>query len=558
MFIRQKYFIPLIFLFFFTGCSSLKERGNPIFKDVRELLPCFPDSAYRCMERNRKFFITPKERAIATLTEYYINDLRDFQKDSLAIDIIRSHHYADNYYKALACYYKGVDLIDKSDYEKAMELLHAAKQLALDLHWNHLLGMIYNKYAEVFYRLDMYKTSISYADKSFDHFMLSEDCKQANRSLACKIFSLIELGDNEAADEYYSAAKKYALDSGDSVFFTRLCAEQLSIFLFHGNDLRAESVYRDLTENQNEGFVFPVELLYEANKSIKTLQLDSAYHYLTKADRISTGYYDRILLKYFFSKYYRAVKDYGSAFDYMDEYLSLSDTIINLTQRTSLVKLESHSQNLQTKLKYEKKIAEHRRLFYCSIIIIFLLYVIFFFYREKVKRQRDELNKRIAMVSEIVSDLKRSHQTLLSRLDMHKEKESQLKEHIESKLAYAKMFSDIYYKFPNKPGTILKKMNELIDLVPTNSEFTTSVIQNVNLYYDRAIEKLSLKHPDLTDAEILFSSMIIAGFSMQEMSLILNCNSVDAVYMRKHRLKQKLSLPKDINLEDYLADFAGE
>lgn len=557
----MKYFVFLIFLFFLAGCSSLEKQENPIFKDVRELLPYFPDSACRYMELNRKSFITSKDKAVATLTEYYINDLKGygFRQDSLAIDIIRnSHHYTDNYYMVLACYYKGVYLINKSDYEKAIELLHAATQFAVDLRWDHMLGMIYNKYAELFYQLNLYKTSISYADKSFDHFTISEDCKQANRSLACKIFSLIELGDNEAAVEYYRAAKKYALDSGDIVFFTRLCAEQLSIFLFQGDDLRAESIYNDLAENKNGDFVFPIELLYEINKYIKTLQLDSAYHYLTKADRESTDYYDRILLKYFFSRYYRATKDYGSAFDYTDEYLRLSDSIINLTQRTSLVKLESYSQNLQTELKYEKKIAGHRRLFYSGIIVFFLLAAIFFLYRNKAKRQRNELNKRIAVVSEIVSNLKRSHQTLLSRLDVHKEKENRLKEHIESKLAYAKMFSDFYYRFQNKPGTILKKMNEFIDLMPMNSEFTTSIIQNVNQYYNNALEKLTLKHPDLTNAEILFSSMIIAGFSMQEMSLILSCNSVDAVYMRKHRLKQKLSLPKDINVEDYLAGFAGE
>lgn len=560
MYTKQLYQIFVIVVIFISY-SSCKNKENPIIKHTQELLPNAPDSAYRYLEIHKPHLSSPKDRAIAELLEYYINDMRgcDYQDNNININILKNdHYYSDNYYQALALYYKGVFLMTETEYDKAIELFQKAEEIADNMQWNHLLGMIYNKSAKVFYDLALFKTSIEYVDKSFYHFNLSKDYISANRVLAFKVFSLLELKDYEAADQLFQKVKNQILSTGDINFFNHLCAEQISISLFFKNNAHAESIYNDMKTTNPDSNPHFVEFLFLSNKYISNNLLDSAYHYLSQANETKhpMSSYDRILLNTNYSNYYRKRGDYKTAIEHIDLQNHILDSIITLDQRISVVSLEGSSQNVIMKLLYQKQVTQRERIVYWMVLAGLILIVFIVVYHNKIKRQKQELNDRIALTSEIAADLKDSNETLLSKLDIHKEKENQLKEHIESKLSYAKIFTDLYYKYPDKPGTILKKMNEIIDLVPTNKEFATVLINNINLYYNNAIEKLTQQHAHLTNSEILFSALIIAGFSVHEMSLILSCNSLDAVYTRKYRLKQKLTITKDIDVEDYLLEFA--
>lgn len=554
-------FSLVIFILFAISCSSPSKQSNFVFSHIQQLLPEQPDSARRYLEKNQYKLISPKQVAMAILMEHYINDLKEYgyYQDSSTIKIMQnSHHYTTDYTQALSFYYKGVFLLHKSEYEKAIELFHTAERKANRLEWEHLLGMIYNKSSEVFYKLELYNTSIEYADKSASQFILAGDERLATRALATKIFSLYELKEYEEAQQLYQLTKKKSLKSDDRKFLTYLNSELISILLFYGDINSAQSYYVDIKNLCDDTPPTSIESLYCASFYLNRRRPDSAFCYLSHIQDTDLHDYDRISLQSLFSDYYRQKGKYRMALGCMLHNQALRDSLIHSRQRISLIKVESRSQNLKMRLLYEKKVARRDRTVYWGSVIFFTFIVFLFVYQYKTRKQKSEINNQLALVSEMVSNLKESNQTLLSKLDIHKEKENLLKEHIESKLAYAKLFADLYYKFPDKPGTILKKMNEMIDLVPMNKEFTSGIINNVNLYYNNAIEKLLHTHSSLTQAEILFSSLIIAGFSMQEMSLILNCNSVDAVYTRKYRLKQKLSLSKNIDIEDYLAAFTLE
>lgn len=556
----MKKILQILLFILLMGCSSSNNKDNPVIGHVHTCMPNQPDSAYRYLEIHRQALSSAEDKAVAELLEYYINDLRtyNFETNSIATDILRNnHYYSDNYHQALALYYKGVFLIDKQEYEKTIELFHKAEKIADGMQWDHLLGMIYNKSSQVFYDLTLFNTSIEYADKSAHHFELAADHLRANRSHAFKIFSLLELEKQDEAEQLYQTTKNYALSINDIDFINHLCSEMMSVLLFFEDESFAESVYKDIKGINAGHMPLSAELLFLSKKYIENNRLDSAYYCLSQlnGNKNLNQTYDRVLQKTINSDYYRKKGDYKTAIGYMDERHNLLDSIISLNHRAALVKLESHTRNLQMQLLYEEEIAHKEQIVFWIILVTFILIVVIFIYRYKLKKQKVEMSNRIALVSEIVSELRDSNQTLLSKLDTHKEKENELKEHIESKLAYAKMFADLYYKFPNKPGTILKKMNEMIDLVPSNKEFTSAIINNVDLYYNNAIEKLTQQHTDLANTEILFSALIIAGFSAHEMSLILNSNSLDAVYTRKYRLKQKLNINKNTDVEEYLLGF---
>lgn len=549
----------LLLFVMFTGCTLQNNRENDSLSNIRQLFPHLPDSALPYLEKSGDNIITNEDEATLELIEYYINDLTQYGNPKDSFPIQRMHkpdHYPNNFDHALSSYYAGVFLMNNYEYEKAIELFHASEQIANNMKWDHLLGMIYYKSSEIFYELNLYNTSIEYADKSIHHFNLAGDNRLANRSLAYKIFSLFELNAEDDARELYQTTKKYALAIEDIEYLKFIAWEIISIKLFDDKVDRAENYYRDMVKYNSGSPLLPIESLYLGYKYTIENQLDSAYYYLSMVKEDSLTNEDRILLTYFYSEFYRKKGDYKKALEFIDENLSLWDTELQYKERSSLVKYENRFQNLKTRFLYEKEVLVRERIVYWILIFFFLLIIFTLTYYYRVKKQKEEMRNRIAIISEVVSRLKDSNQTLLSKLDTQKEKENQLKEQIESKLEYAKLFAELYSKFQHKPTLFLKKMDELIDLMPANKEFTTVIINMVNLHYNNAIEKLTTKHTDLTSAEILFSALIIANFSVHEMALILNCNSVDAIYTRKYRLKQKLVVDKSMSIEDYLSIFA--
>ena len=64
--------------------------------------------------------------------------------------------------------------------------------------------------------------------------------------------------------------------------------------------------------------------------------------------------------------------------------------------------------------------------------------------------------------------------------------------------------------------------------------------------------ELKIKHPSLSDIEIKVAAMVVMNISNKEISIRRNMEPY-SVRVAKNRIKNKIGLPKDTSLSDYLA-----
>lgn len=136
-----------------------------------------------------------------------------------------------------------------------------------------------------------------------------------------------------------------------------------------------------------------------------------------------------------------------------------------------------------------------------------------------------------------VASAENSRENLLSQLDVHKAKEKELKELLENRFAEVRELVRTYYEFGNSKK-LQKKVDDLMKLQLSGDNFEV-MEQVVNAKNNDVIRKVREKYPNLKEDNLKLLNLIYAGFSAQEISVILN-DTPQNIYVRKSRLKKAL------------------
>jgi AraC family transcriptional regulator, chitin signaling transcriptional activator len=67
-------------------------------------------------------------------------------------------------------------------------------------------------------------------------------------------------------------------------------------------------------------------------------------------------------------------------------------------------------------------------------------------------------------------------------------------------------------------------------------------------------EKLQNNHPELTKSELKFCAFLKLKLSSHQISSILNVSS-EAIRKSRYRIRKKMNLPRETDLEDYISKF---
>ena len=136
-----------------------------------------------------------------------------------------------------------------------------------------------------------------------------------------------------------------------------------------------------------------------------------------------------------------------------------------------------------------------------------------------------------------VATAENSKENLLSQLDVQKAKEKELKELLENRFAEVRELVRTYYESGNSKK-LHKKVDDLMKLQLSGDNFEV-MEQVVNAKNNDVIKKVREMFPNLKEDNIKLLNLIYAGFSAQEISVILN-DTPQNIYVRKSRLKKSL------------------
>ena len=276
-------------------------------------------------------------------------------------------------------------------------------------------------------------------------------------------------------------------------------------------------------------------------------QLDSARYYIEQSlDCRDTFHQGDVGLFDLAAEIYHDRGDDSRAYDYMRRYVSVKDSLFEVQRGAQVAELERRYRTAnevalrEASLRYRAWIAA-----LAAVLVVMAAGWAVVSYRRKLRRRDEQLSESLALVD----SYRESHDSLTSRLDASDAREAAVKRLLEGRVAAVRDIAATYYTF-GEGERLTAKMRELA-LSPA---VLADVVGMADLYSDRAVTRLCEQLPGWTARNYDFAALVIAGFSPQEICVMLGM-SLNGVYTLKSKLKRRIAESGAADRERLLAFF---
>lgn len=262
-------------------------------------------------------------------------------------------------------------------------------------------------------------------------------------------------------------------------------------------------------------------------------QLDSARYYvertLSRTDDFHQGNVDLYNVA---SQIYHDIGDDARAYDYAQKYAVAKDSLFEAQRDTRVAELERRFRTAnevalrEASLRYRVWIAV-----LAAVLVIMVAGWAVVRYRRKLRRSDEQLSETLALLD----SYRESHDSLTSRLNASDAREAAVKRLLEGRVAAVRDIAATCYTYGDGER-LTEKMRELA-LSPA---MLKDVVDMADLYSDRAVTRLKTQFPDWTPRNYDFAALVIAGFSPQEICVMLGM-SLNGVYTLKSKLKRRIA-----------------
>lgn len=276
-------------------------------------------------------------------------------------------------------------------------------------------------------------------------------------------------------------------------------------------------------------------------------QLDSARYYIEQSlDCRDTFHQGDVGLFDLAAEIYHDRGDDSRAYDYMRQYVSVKDSLFEVQRGAQVAELERRYRTAnevalrEASLRYRAWITA-----LAAVLVVMAAGWAVVSYRRKLRRRDEQLSESLALVD----SYRESHDSLTSRLDASDAREAAVKRLLEGRVAAVRDIAATYYTF-GEGERLTAKMRELA-LSPA---VLADVVGMADLYSDRAVTRLREQLPGWTARNYDFAALVIAGFSPQEICVMLGM-SLNGVYTLKSKLKRRIAESGAADRERLLAFF---
>ncbi|WP_308503169.1 hypothetical protein [uncultured Alistipes sp.] len=262
-------------------------------------------------------------------------------------------------------------------------------------------------------------------------------------------------------------------------------------------------------------------------------QLDSARRYIEEslANR-DTFHQGDVGLFDLAAEIYHDRGDDSQAYAYMRRYVTVKDSLFEVQRGAQVAELE---RRFRTANEVALREASLRYRVWITVLAAALVTaaagVAVVGYRRKLHRRDEQLSESLALVD----SYRESHDSLTSRLDASNAREAAVKRLLEGRVAAVRDIASTYYTY-GEGERLTAKMRDLA-LSPA---MLADVVDMADLYSDRAVTRLREQFPGWTRRNYDFAALVIAGFSPQEICVMLGM-SLNGVYSLKSKLKRRIA-----------------
>ncbi|ALR29194.1 hypothetical protein ATE47_00990 [Chryseobacterium sp. IHB B 17019] len=286
----------------------------------------------------------------------------------------------------------------------------------------------------------------------------------------------------------------------------------------------------------------PLTYVHIAEKFLKNKELDSAENYLNKAIKISGDYspYQKSMTLLAFGKLYLEKKEYEKALEYYFQSLALSQQLSRKNDITNTYKAISDTYKLMNddvkKNEFLEKYSDSKDSIDESEREALRIPVDKIISKE-TKKEKKERTQAYVIIG-IILLVSAAILVVLTRKYIKKQKETE----------------EIIIETLHETDELKSKLNvafdELSKLASTNDPFFLTRFKEV---YPEFYEKLTSTYPHLTANDIRFSAFLRLNLSTKTIAQYKNI-SIRTIESRKYRLRKKLELPSDVDLNKWMME----
>ena len=469
---------------------------------------------------------------------------QNIKSDSLiriAVNYYENSHLSKQ--SGTAYYLWGCILRMNNNLKGAMRAFKKAES-TLESKRDNIKGLVEFEIGYLYKQDEAYKQSLHDFKQSLICFTLSKNIKYqayAYREIS-NIYSQLNYP-FDSVMHYSNEALKRANKAGDSINYYSIVAHQGELFIYTNCTRSKEYIlkaYRHSTEYRSSHYT----ALLSYDYSMLNRQ-DSAQYYLklSLADTLDTKY---SVTKYLAMAYVAQNKgEHNNAFEYFKTAYILRDSTLQQSLESQIHRIDKqYDLSEKEKENTNLKIANRNKIIIISllIIIVLVLFIVALIIRSHHKRKQSEHeieNQRILykyQTQKFENDQKR--ELLLSKLQNR----------IENTLRLNQLKVGLLQQ--EKHAAFMEEMMKQAIISENEWQY---YIDEVNQLYDGKIVKLSENHKTLTTADLIVITLICLHKDITDCCSLLDM-SINTMYVRRKRIKKRLELDADIDLDKWIID----
>ncbi|QIU93841.1 tetratricopeptide repeat protein [Bacteroides faecium] len=561
---KKHIYILFMFIFLLLGCNRQPSDSDKQLDEIEKIIEVNPDSASNIL----KSIPSPEELDNRTyarwcmlsgkVTDKIFNDLLPTYQFERAYGWYSSHGTPDE--QAQILIYLGRSYFAEGDYDKAMSIYTNALDIAEKHKLNNLTGYTYNHIGDLYREKFMFTEAIKKYETAAECFKKENNTdsyacalKNIGREYAC-IDSL------SRALEILTIADSVAANTKDIEVTASINNALGNIYVMREEYNKAEKYFLKALSTGKEKMPDYVALidLYTTTDSI-----DKAKELLSKMPQDDPQY--TCSINYLYYQIHNAERNYKEALAYLEEYVDMVDSIVYADNQSKILNIESKYNHLKISKEVDRlKIKQQSYIIFSVICIscLLLITIVYLLYRkqvkEKIQRQRDELNRIKTDFLYVSLELEERKKLL----DTFKEKDDNYNK-IEEEIS---LLTSNYKELQHKSLENSPVFKELVRLAKQNKPRNDKplitdkqwklIADEITYIYPNLSKYIYSLCPNLPEQDFLYCCLCMCGFDTNTEAKLLNIAS-DSVRKKRLRLREKLNialLNDNATLYEYLIE----
>lgn len=514
-------------------------RQTDLLLRAERMLEVSPDSSLSLLKEIDSKRLDRAHRASYALlyTEALDKNGEKAASDSLLSIALEYYGKRGNSVALAKCYYYlGCNHWELEEWDKAVDSYVNAEAIALDFSAYNLLGLIYGRLGRLYAKQLNIEKALEMCSRSVCSYDRAGNQRNKAWALGNKGRTFLYFQQYDSVIYYLKLAEKLHREQQDTSALN-VCLN-LQGYLW----LRLENIEQARkTIDLNEITLGQYTLLSDIYLAEK--KLDSAEYYLNlalmsvKDRKQQIGLYQRLAEMAW-------VKDEKEkAVDYLFKRCAVTDSVYQGFIENSVEKWRTHSRYERAQkeaIASRLKAVSSQRLLGIACVVFLVVISVYQFLHSRRRKKLYEYRFLIQQLQISEANLK----NLLER--QMEEKIVQLQIFFERRVEILK----------NLIGLSLVDVTKLRKKLPDielSSEDWQLLKEGLDVSMKGIVNCIENDCPDLTEDDRRYCYLYYAGFSAQEIAILLNVH-IDSIYKKRNRIRQRLHLGYDVTLENFLEE----